>query len=68
LEKLIHILEWVRQLDQHLPYTGQANGRPTKDCLASPLLAPLSRCVIPIIVFLFIARSIYYGSLFFVFF
>jgi hypothetical protein len=33
LEKLIHILEWI-QLDQHLPYTGQANGRPTKDRLA----------------------------------
>jgi len=33
LEKLIHILEWI-QLDRHLPYTGQANGRPTKDRLA----------------------------------
>lgn len=33
LEKLIHILEWV-QLDQHLLYTGLANGRPTKDRLA----------------------------------
>jgi hypothetical protein len=33
LEKLIHILEWI-QLDQHLPYTGQTNGRPTKDRLA----------------------------------
>jgi hypothetical protein len=34
LEKLIHILELIR-LDQHLPYTGQANGRPTKDRLAT---------------------------------
>ena len=29
----MHILEWI-QLDRHLPYTGQANGRPTKDRLA----------------------------------
>jgi hypothetical protein len=33
LEKLIHILEWI-QLDRHLPRTGQAHGRPTKDRLA----------------------------------
>jgi hypothetical protein len=33
LEKLIHILKWI-QPDQHLPHTGQANGRPTKDRLA----------------------------------
>jgi hypothetical protein len=33
LEKLVHTLEWI-QLDRHLPYPGQANGRPTKDRLA----------------------------------
>jgi hypothetical protein len=33
LEKLIHILEWI-QLDRHLPHTGQAHDRPTKDRLA----------------------------------
>jgi hypothetical protein len=32
LEQLIHILEWI-QLDWHLPHTGQAHARPTKDRL-----------------------------------
>mgnify|MGYP003758154265 CR=1 FL=1 len=40
LEQLIHILEWV-QIEKHLPYIGQANGRPTKDrqAIASAFVA-----------------------------